>query len=35
MISPLAHVDPKASLGKDVTIHPFAFVDADVVIGDG
>lgn len=35
MISPLAHVDPKAKIGNDVTIHPFAFVDADVVIGDG
>ena len=35
MISPLAHVDPSAKLGKDVIIHPFAFIDADVVIGDG
>ena len=35
MISPLAYVDPKANIGKDVTIHPFAYVDADTVIGDG
>ncbi len=35
MISPLAHVDPKAKLGNNVTVHPFAYVDADTVIGDG
>ena len=35
MISPLAYVDPKAQLGKDVTVHPFAYIDADTVIGDG
>lgn len=35
MISPLAHVDPKATIGNDVTVHPFAFVDADTVVGDG
>lgn len=35
MISPLAHVDPSAKLGNDVKIHPFAFIDADVEIGDG
>lgn len=35
MISPLAHVDPSARLGKDVTIHAFAFVDAGTEIGDG
>ncbi len=35
MISPTAYVDPKAIIGKDVTIHPFAYVDADAVIGDG
>ena len=34
-ISPLAHVDPTAKLGDNVTIHPFAFIDADVEIGDG
>ena len=35
MISPLAHVDPSAKIGNDVTIHPFAFIDKDVEIGDG
>lgn len=35
MISPSAHVDPSAKLGKDVEIYPFAFIDADVEIGDG
>lgn len=35
MISPLAYIDPKAQLGKDVTVHPFAYIDADTVIGDG
>lgn len=35
MISPLAHVDPSAKLGQNVKIHPFAFIDADVEIGDG
>lgn len=35
MISPLAHVDPSAKLGRDVKIHPFAFIDANVEIGDG
>lgn len=34
MISPLAHVDPAAKIGKDVTIYPFAFIDKDVEIGD-
>lgn len=34
MISPLAHVDPSAKLGKDVTVHAFAYIDKDVVIGD-
>lgn len=34
-ISNLAHVDPAAKLGDNVTIHPFAFIDADVEIGDG
>jgi UDP-N-acetylglucosamine acyltransferase len=34
-ISPLAHVHPKAKIGKDVQIDAFAFVDEDVVIGDG
>ena len=35
MISPLAYVDPKAKIGRDVTIHPFAYIDADTEIGDG
>ena len=35
MISPLAHVAPSAKLGKDVKIHPFAFIDENVEIGDG
>lgn len=35
MISPLAHVDPSAKIGENVTIHPFAFIDKDVEIGDG
>ncbi|MDE7396528.1 MAG: acyl-ACP--UDP-N-acetylglucosamine O-acyltransferase, partial [Muribaculum sp.] len=35
MISPLAHVDPSAKIGKDVTIYPFAFIDSNVEIGDG
>lgn len=34
MISPLAHVDPSAKIGENVTIYPFAFVDKDVEIGD-
>ena len=34
-ISPLAYVDPNATLGENVTIHPFAYIDRDVVIGDG
>ena len=31
-ISPLAFVSPEAKLGEGVTIHPFAYVDKDVVI---
>lgn len=34
MISPLAHIDPAAKIGANVTIHPFVFIDADVEIGD-
>lgn len=34
-ISPLAHVDPTAKIGDNVTIHPFAFIDRNVEIGDG
>ncbi len=32
-ISPLAHVDPNAKIGKGVTIEPFSYVAADVEIG--
>ncbi len=35
MISPLAHVDPKARIADDAVIHPFAFIDEDVEIGSG
>jgi UDP-N-acetylglucosamine acyltransferase len=35
MISQLAHVDPSAKIGNNVTIHPFAYIDSDVEIGDG
>ncbi|MEZ4999330.1 MAG: acyl-ACP--UDP-N-acetylglucosamine O-acyltransferase [Bacteroidales bacterium] len=35
MISKLAYIDPKAQLGKDVTVEPFAYIAGDVVIGDG
>lgn len=35
MISPLAHIDPKAKIGKNVTIEPFTMIYADVEIGDG
>jgi UDP-N-acetylglucosamine acyltransferase len=35
MISSLAHIDPEARLGKDVTVEPFALIQGDVVIGDG
>lgn len=35
MISPLAHVDPTAKIGNNVTIYPFAFIDSNVEIGDG
>lgn len=34
-ISPLAFVHPEAKIGKDVTISAFAYIDKDVVIGDG
>lgn len=34
MISPLAHVDPDAKIGKNVTIHPFSFISKNVEIGD-
>lgn len=34
-ISPLAFVHPEAKIGENVTINAFAFIDRDVVIGDG
>jgi UDP-N-acetylglucosamine acyltransferase len=34
MISPLAHIDPSASIGKNVQIDPFTMIGADVTIGD-
>jgi len=34
MISPLAHIDPKAQIGSNVTVEPFAYIQGDVVIGD-
>jgi len=35
MISDLAFVHPEAILGNDVTVEPFAYIDRNVVIGDG
>ncbi len=34
MISPLAHIDPKAKIGKNVTIEPFTTIGENVTIGD-
>lgn len=34
MISPLAHVDPKATIGKNVHIDPFSMISENVTIGD-
>ena len=34
MISDKAHIDPSAKIGENVTIHPFAYIDKDVEIGD-
>lgn len=34
-ISNLAHIDPDAKIGKDVIVEAFAFIDANVEIGDG
>jgi UDP-3-O-[3-hydroxymyristoyl] glucosamine N-acyltransferase len=34
-VSPAAHVEPSAVLGRDVAIGPFAVVGAGAVIGDG
>ncbi len=35
MISPLAYVDPAAKLGSNVNVEPFAYIEGDVVVGDG
>ncbi|MGE0088460.1 MAG: acyl-ACP--UDP-N-acetylglucosamine O-acyltransferase [Bacteroidales bacterium] len=35
MISNLAYVHPEAQLGKDVTVEAFAWIDRNVIIGDG
>jgi UDP-N-acetylglucosamine acyltransferase len=35
MISPLAHIHPKAQLGKDIIVDPFAVIEDEVTIGDG
>lgn len=35
MIHQLAYVHPDAKLGENVEVAPFAFIDADVVIGEG
>ena len=34
MISPLAYVDPSAKIGSNVTVHPFAYIDKNVEIGE-
>ena len=34
MISDKALVSPKAKIGQNVTIYPFAYIEDDVVIGD-
>ena len=34
MISPKAEIDPKAKIGKNVTIYPFAYIEGDVEIGN-
>lgn len=34
-ISPLAFVNPEAKIGENVTISAFAYIDKNVVIGDG
>lgn len=35
MISKSAHVDPSAKIADNVTVHAFAYIDADVEIGEG
>ncbi len=34
-ISELAYIDPKATLGENVTVEPFSYIAGDVEIGDG
>ena len=34
MIHKTAIIDPKAELGRDVTVGPFSYIEADVTIGD-
>ena len=34
MISEKAEISPKAKIGQNVTIYPFAYIEDDVVIGD-
>lgn len=34
MISDKAYIDPKAKIGKNVTVMPFAYIEGDVEIGD-
>lgn len=34
-ISPLAYVHPEAVIGENVTVNAFAYIDRNVVIGDG
>ncbi len=34
-ISNLAYVDPRAKIGKDCVVEPFAYVAGDVTVGDG
>ncbi|MBO5058778.1 MAG: acyl-ACP--UDP-N-acetylglucosamine O-acyltransferase, partial [Prevotella sp.] len=33
-ISQQAYVDPKAKIGNNVTVYPFAYIEGDVEIGD-
>ncbi|MEO9209910.1 MAG: acyl-ACP--UDP-N-acetylglucosamine O-acyltransferase [Ginsengibacter sp.] len=35
MISPLAHIHPDASIGKNVRIEPFAVIEKKVTLGEG
>lgn len=34
-ISNLAYIHPEAQIGENVTIEPFAFIDKNVIVGDG